>query len=60
MVCPPIVEPEVLMDGGHTIEVCADVTARSLQVLYSQLADHKVYLEGTISNRNHGSQNGGP
>ena len=31
----PIVEPEVLMDGGHTIETCDDVTGRTLRALYA-------------------------
>jgi fructose-bisphosphate aldolase, class I len=44
----PIVEPEVLMDGGHTIERSDDVTADVLQALYDQLYEQQVFLEGTI------------
>lgn len=44
----PIVEPEILMDGAHTIERCEDVTERTLRVVFDQLARHRVWLPGTI------------
>ena len=44
----PIVEPEILMDGDHSIEACEEATARTLQVLYEQLADHGVDLAGSL------------
>ena len=44
----PIVEPEVLMDADNTIEVCYDVTARTLQALYEELWEAGVDLEGTL------------
>jgi fructose-bisphosphate aldolase class I len=44
----PIVEPEVLMDGDHSIERCAEVTADTLQTVYSALHEHRVWLEGTL------------
>jgi len=44
----PIVEPEVLMDGDHTLERCAEVTEVALNRLYDALAEHRVLLEGTI------------
>ena len=44
----PIVEPEVLMDGDHTIERCAEVTEDTLQALYAALHEHRVWLEGTL------------
>ena len=44
----PIVEPEVLMDGGHDIDRCEEVTARTLAVTFAQLAAHQVALEGII------------
>jgi fructose-bisphosphate aldolase, class I len=44
----PIVEPEVLMDGDHTIERSDDVTADVLQALYDALYEQRVFLEGTI------------
>ena len=44
----PIVEPEVIMDGAHTVERCYEVTSAALTELYSQLGEQGVYLEGTI------------
>ncbi len=41
----PIVEPEVLMDGGHTIERCYEVTARTLQSVFGALFEQRVPLE---------------
>jgi fructose-bisphosphate aldolase class I len=44
----PIVEPEVLMDGSHTIERCDDVTEATLKLVYAHLHRHRVILEGTL------------
>ena len=44
----PIVEPEVLMDGDHSIERCEEVTTRTLRVVYRELASARVVLEGTL------------
>jgi fructose-bisphosphate aldolase, class I len=44
----PIVEPEVLLDGSHTIERCEEVTQETLKVVFSALVDQRVYLEGMI------------
>ena len=44
----PIVEPEVIMDGGHSVERCFEVTSAALSGLYAQLAEQGVHLEGTI------------
>ena len=44
----PMVEPEVLMDGGHDIEDCYDVTEATLRALFTALYEHNVMLEGTI------------
>jgi fructose-bisphosphate aldolase class I len=44
----PIVEPEVLMDGAHSIERCEEVTSRTLVSVFEQLYSHRVYLEGII------------
>ncbi len=41
----PIVEPEVLMDGAHTIEACADATERALHALFHSLFEQRVPLE---------------
>lgn len=44
----PIVEPEVLMDGDHSIARCEEVTNAALDALFAALAEHKVALEGTV------------
>ena len=44
----PIVEPEVLMDGGHDIDRCDEVTEAALRTVFARLAAHRVNLEGTI------------
>src|ERR671936_214243 len=44
----PIVEPEVLQDGTHTIEQSAKATGRVLQAVYQELHDQRVDLHGTL------------
>ncbi len=44
----PIVEPEVLMDGSHTLERCEEVTNAVLAEVFQQLDGHRVHLEGMI------------
>jgi len=44
----PIVEPEVLMDGGHTLERCGEVTEEVLRMVFRQLNFQRVMLEGMI------------
>ncbi len=44
----PIVEPEVMMDGDHSIERCYEVTEYGLKKLYAELYAQGVQLEGTI------------
>jgi fructose-bisphosphate aldolase class I len=44
----PIVEPEVLMDGTHTIERCAQVTTDTLHTLFNALYHQGVVLEGAL------------
>jgi len=44
----PIVEPEVLPDGDHDLEVAQRVTEQVLAFQYKALADHHVFLEGTL------------
>jgi len=44
----PIVEPEVLMDGDHTIERAYEVTEAVLRSLYRELHQQRVVLEGTL------------
>ena len=44
----PIVEPEVLMDGDHTIERCEEVTTAVLEAVFAQLSEQRVELEGIL------------
>ena len=44
----PIVEPEVLLDGNHTIERSQEVTEKTLKVTFSELFLQRVHLEGMI------------
>ena len=44
----PIVEPEILMDGTHTIEESFHVTSRVLHAVYTELRDQRIALEGTL------------
>ena len=44
----PIVEPEVLMDGSHTIDKCYEVTEATLRQVYYELGKQRVDLTGTI------------
>jgi fructose-bisphosphate aldolase class I len=44
----PIVEPEVLMDGYHSLERCEEVTSAVLAEVYMQLQLHRVALEGSL------------
>lgn len=44
----PIIEPEVLLEGTHSIERCEEVTEATLRATYAALAAHHVSLEHTI------------
>ena len=44
----PIVEPEVLMDGNHSLDESFEVTEATLRALFNQLYEQNVLLEGTI------------
>ena len=44
----PIIEPEVIMDGDHTIERCQQITERTLRTTFSQLNMQRVLLEGIL------------
>ena len=44
----PIVEPEVLLDGNHTIERCQEVTEQTLKITFTELFLQRVRLEGMI------------
>lgn len=44
----PIVEPEVLMDGAHTIERCETVTQKTLKTVFSALFAHRIVMEAML------------
>jgi hypothetical protein len=44
----PVVEPEVLMEGDHTLDVCSEVTERVLRTVFRELYSQRVKLEGMI------------
>jgi len=44
----PVVEPEVLMDGDHTLERCSEVTEAVLRTVFHQLCTQRVMLEGML------------
>jgi fructose-bisphosphate aldolase class I len=44
----PIVEPEVLRDGDHTLSRCEEVTSQVLRTVFQALGDHRVELEAVI------------
>src|SRR6476659_9621929 len=48
----PIVEPEVLQDGTHTLEQSARATGRALQAVYTELHDQRVDYRGTLLKQN--------
>ena len=53
----PIVEPEILIDGEHSIQVSQEVTERVLAAVYKALSDHNVFLEGKFRNSCQKTQN---
>ena len=44
----PIVEPEVIMDGSHSVERCHEVTNQVLLILFEMLDKKKVNIKGTL------------
>ncbi len=48
----PIVEPEIMMDGDHSIERCYAATSDTLQTLFEQLYNHRVIFEGALLKTN--------
>ena len=44
----PIVEPEVLMDGDHTLDRCAEVTEQTLHTVFDEITAQGIFLEGMI------------
>ena len=44
----PIVEPEVLMDGGHSIDTCHEVSQMTFAKVFEELDKQSIYLEGIV------------
>ena len=44
----PIVEPEVLMDGDHTIETCYEISEKTFKTVFEELGNEGVYLPGIL------------
>ena len=44
----PIVEPEVLMDGNHSLRRCYEVTETVLRAVFTALYEQRVFLEGIV------------
>lgn len=44
----PIIEPEVLLDGDHTIKKCYEVTARNLEIVFEEITNALIFLPGLI------------
>jgi fructose-bisphosphate aldolase, class I len=44
----PIVEPEILMDGDHSLERCEEVTDLTLHAVFNQLQAHRIHFEGMV------------
>ena len=44
----PMVEPEVLMDGAHSLDECYEVTEATIRALFGQMYEQNVLLEGAI------------
>ncbi len=44
----PIVEPEILIDGNHSIEECYEITAKNLDIVFSELKSANVFIPGII------------
>lgn len=44
----PIVEPEVLLDGNHSIEKCYEVTSKNLDIIFAEMWEQGVFIPGII------------
>lgn len=44
----PIIEPEILTDGAHSIETCAEVSERVFSAVMKAMLDHHLIIEGTL------------
>ncbi|MDY7537850.1 class I fructose-bisphosphate aldolase [Undibacterium sp. 5I1] len=48
----PVIEPEIVVDGAHTLQQCADVSERVWESVFHQMHLHRVFLEGLILKTN--------
>ncbi|KAL7065051.1 hypothetical protein AAHC03_05099 [Spirometra sp. Aus1] len=48
----PIIEPDILCDGNHSLDVSEHINETMLSFVYKALADHQIYLEGTLLETN--------
>ncbi|KKQ04239.1 MAG: Fructose-bisphosphate aldolase [Parcubacteria group bacterium GW2011_GWB1_36_5] len=48
----PIIEPEILIDGNHTMEKCYEITAHNLGIIFSELKKRDVFFPGMILKTN--------
>ncbi len=44
----PIVEPEILIDGDHTIEQCFKITTKNLDIIFKKLLEKNIFIPGII------------
>ncbi|MBP6884524.1 MAG: fructose-bisphosphate aldolase class I [Candidatus Pacebacteria bacterium] len=44
----PMLEPEVILDGVHTIDTSAEVTGRAIKILFEEMMRYGVYLPGVV------------
>lgn len=44
----PIIEPEVLLEGSHSIEICEEVTSRVLETVFDKMIEYRVFVPGLI------------
>ena len=44
----PIIEPEILLDGDHSIEVCAEVSERVFTAVMKAMIEHHLIIEGCL------------
>lgn len=44
----PIVEPEILIEGNHSLEECKDITTKNLKIIFSELNSKGVFIPGII------------
>ncbi len=48
----PVVEPEVLMDGNHSLKRCCEVTENIIRAVFNEFYDQRVMIEGMMLKTN--------